>query len=288
MQLARVQPNTNLWILSANRETKMKIPKSALLSYLLLATATTTDASQTCNPADPQSIDGTCNNLGNPTFGAAFTVYRRGLEGAEYLNDGVSPVSNRPNPRDVSNRLGAEDPDSTAEDAIPHNMLAVMFGQFINHDFENNDKKDLFVTKQENPLVFAQDLIVPDTDMDSFCFFPPGNTTSRCPPDQGPYVLEYRTSAGPIVNGQFEVTNRGTSYLDLGTIYGNTNPNATVLRSFTDGKLKTSDYSGRIFGQPYSYPDLPPSRLDTGLNTDTLILRYPDEEILTQGDFRCK
>lgn len=259
-----------------------------ILSFFLCFLWPQAQVKATCSASDPQSIDGTCNNLANPQFGASFTTYRRGPEGAEFLAGGVSPVDDRPDPRVVSNRLGAEDPASPAEDEIPHNMLAVMFGQFINHDFENNDKKDLFVTKDEDPFVFAQDLIVPDIQNDAFCFFPPGSPNNRCLPGQGPYVMEYRTSAGVIENGQFEVTNRGTSYLDLGTIYGNTAPNATVLRTGTGGKLLTSDYSGNLFFLQYSFQDLPPSRTETGLNTDTLVLRYPDNEILTHGDFRCK
>ena len=39
-------------------------------------------------------------------------------------------------------------------------------------------------------------------------------------------------------------------------------------------------------GFPYSFSDLPPSRASAGLNTDTLNVRYPYNEILTHVDFR--
>lgn len=240
-----------------------------------------------CNANDPQSVDGTCNNVANPTNGAEFTSYRRGPEGTEY-EDGVKVPAVRANARTISNRVGAEVAATAGEDPIPHNMLAVLFGQFINHDFEDNDKENLFKSQAEG--AFAEDLTVDDPD-DFFCFFPPG--VNRCDPALGPYYLEYRTSAGKIssTTGQFEVDNRGTSYLDLGPIYGNNVANATVLRAGQDGMLLTEDYSGFLrFGPnaiPWSFSDMPPSRATTGLNTDTLA-RYPDNEILTQGDFRRK
>lgn len=259
----------------------MKLGSSPLLLLPFLSAV-----SATCNVDAPQSVDGSCNNLANPLLGASFTAYRRGPEGAQY-EDGVQiPVQSRPEPRAISNAVGKEDTATAQEDPIPHNMMAVMFGQFINHDFNNNDMVELFTR------TFEEDLLISDPN-DEFCIAPPPlPPVFRCDPANGPYFIQYRKSAGSTSTGQFEVTNRGTSYLDLGNIYGNTNANATALRTMADGKLKTSDYlSSLALGGPpvfFSNSDLPPSRASTGLNTNTLNLDFPDDQILTAGDFRRK
>ncbi|KAL3907318.1 MAG: hypothetical protein SGILL_008924, partial [Bacillariaceae sp.] len=248
-----------------------------------------------CDPSASQTLDGTCNNLLDQTLGAAFTPFRRGSEGAEYEDNVSTPVTSRPGPREISNKVGNEDVSTAGVDPIPHNMMAVMFGQFINHDFENNDMLKLYDLVAETPDVFEQDLLIDDPE-DRFCFFPPGvpGIPSRCSPENGPYFVQYRKSAGSIdgVSQQFEVTNRGTSFLDLNTIYGSTEANATVLRTASDGKLATSDYSGTLslgpFPITYFFEDLPPSRAITGLNTPSLVRAsgFGDDEILTAGDER--
>ena len=90
-----------------------------------------------------RTIDGTCNNLNNPTLGAAFTPFGR-LIGAVY-EDGISqPVGfqqaseknrpfdpRRPSPRLISNRiirdLQLNQPQAT--------YMLMQWGQFLDHDY---------------------------------------------------------------------------------------------------------------------------------------------------------
>ena len=147
--------------------------------------------------------------------------------------------------------------------------MAVMFGQFINHDLENGDQENYFAFRSEVENLFAQDLLVPDLTGDDFCFFPPG--VPRCQEENAPYFIEYRPSAGVIQNGQFEVTNRVTSFLDLSPTYGSNKETATVLRTGTDGTLLSEDYSGQSRGTPFSFSDLPPPSLSgSHLNSDIM------------------
>jgi len=272
---------------------------SMTMKVLLVWTAIVAGcANADCDITEPQRLDGSCNNLENPLWGSAFTVYKRGSEGAEY-EDGIKmKVQDRPNERDISNSISVDHP--SVIDSIPHNMFAVIFGQFINHDFENNDKEKLFISASEDPEVFASDITITDP-LDDFCFFPPlylPPNASRCDPASGfpqPPNIEYRPSNGTVINGQFEVTNRGTSYLDLDTVYGNDDDTGDALRTKEGGHLRTDDYEGSfnipngggppIPPIPYAYTSLPPSKASTGLETDTANFGSPNS-LLTAGDFR--
>ncbi|CAG0919666.1 unnamed protein product [Notodromas monacha] len=82
-------------------------------------------------------IDGSCNNLANPMWGASRTGYRRSLPPA--YEDGVSAVrakasdgSALPLPRLVSRVVHGT--DYREETGV--NMLFVIWGQFVDHDME--------------------------------------------------------------------------------------------------------------------------------------------------------
>ena len=105
------------------------------------------------------------------------------------------------------------------------------------------------------------------------------------------------------MKGFFKPTKRTNNCIHIGsfrivyilnTIYGSTEANATVLRTGSDGKLATSDYSGSLslgpFPTNYLFADLPPSRSITELNTPSLVRAsgFGDDQILTAGDERGK
>ena len=106
----------------------------------------------------------------------------------------------------------------------------------------------------------------------------------RC--SAAPY-LKYRSSAGSFIDGQFEIRNEATSYLDLDTVYGRDENIAGLLREGEGGRMKSETYSGTLFKfVPFNVEDLPPSQNTTGLLSNTLFLEQPSDQIPTAGDRR--
>ena len=85
-------------------------------------------------PYSVRSIDGSGNNLANPSWGAAFTQLRRRIP-SDY-GDGVSTLagSDRPGSREISNVVSAQD------GSIPNSQGATdmlwQWGQFVDHDID--------------------------------------------------------------------------------------------------------------------------------------------------------
>jgi len=85
-----------------------------------------------------RTVDGSCNNIFSPTLGKAGNFYRRGPDGAQYgANNAPITYPQRPYERVVSNAIARADP-SVLDTDVPHTLFATLFGQFINHDLENN------------------------------------------------------------------------------------------------------------------------------------------------------
>jgi len=105
-----------------------------------------------------RSLDGSCNNLFSPSLGAAGSFYRRGPDGAQYAaNNGPITYPQRPYERVISNAICRADP-SLLDNDIPHSLFATMFGQFVNHDLENNGFVD------PTTLNYPDEIAVPQFD----------------------------------------------------------------------------------------------------------------------------
>jgi len=99
-------------------------------------------------------FDGTCNNILSPARGSAEGSFSRGIEGVQFRAAGVSE---RINPRTISKTLGKQ-PENVPLDEHGYTMMGVLFGQFINHDFEKNAIKNKFKRKFETlPLLDDND-----------------------------------------------------------------------------------------------------------------------------------
>ena len=93
----------------------------------------------TCDPnARFRTIDGTCNNLQNPSFGAAGDKFQR-LVPADY-GDCVSTLrlsvrdKELPNARNVSRLVHGSNADRTNPSSSILTHLTMNFGQFMDHD----------------------------------------------------------------------------------------------------------------------------------------------------------
>lgn len=91
-----------------------------------------------------RTIDGRCNNLAHPTWGASYTGFRRILR-PQYENGFSTPIGwnvgekryfgqAKPSARAISSNL-ISTPQVIDDDTISH--MAMQWGQWIDHDFDH-------------------------------------------------------------------------------------------------------------------------------------------------------
>ncbi len=180
-----------------------------------------------------RTLDGTNNNQSNPTWGAAGEQLPRMVPAA--YADGISLPGGigLPNPRIISNALFAQ--DSLIHDQMNLSDFVWVFGQFLDHDITQvgNDPTE--------PIPIPVDF--PDE------YFNPGGGF----PDV--VINMHRSMAasgtGTDVTNPRQHDNLITSWIDASNVYGSDVDRASWLRTFVDGKLKTS--SGNLL--PYNTTD---------------------------------
>jgi peroxidase len=164
-------------------------------------------------------MDGTCNNLQNPWWGAANTPYKRLLR-AEY-DDGLSSMrqnsvirnSYLPNTRKVATTLHKANPTKSV-----WSNFAVSFGQSIAHDIagtygpKNQDGSN-FVCDCNSINDHCYNIPIPEKDA-----FYKKNSNMQCYPftRNQASVRDYECNYGPR-----EQLNRHSHFLDLRFIYAN-------------------------------------------------------------------
>ncbi len=183
-----------------------------------------------------RTLDGTGNNIANPSQGAADTrVIRFGYD-ADYP-DGIGDViteTGKPNPRDVSNAINAQSSSILNDRGLSD--WVVHWGQFLTHDMTLIDTGAAYNVLSTGA---TGDFNIPIND----------------PSDPlGPNPISFnRSKYDPTTgNGDLMVTPRGiipiprtqineiTSYIDASNVYGSDQATADSLRTFADGKLATS------------------------------------------------
>ena len=174
------------------------------------------------NEVEFRTIDGSNNNLADPTMNQSQTDFAR--LGPANFSDGISEMPSGPNPRVISNIVVAQ--EETAEDG-PHLMddngialsgMMYAWGQFIDHDLD----------LQKGDRTTDISITVPEDDE----FLPPGSTIplTRLAIDPATGVEGHPATA----------INTITGWLDGSQIYGSNAAAAANLRT-ADGHLKTSD-----------------------------------------------
>lgn len=207
----------------------MKIVKSAqfalaLTTFVSVGCATTGIASAT---SLFRSIDGSDNNLANPTWGEADTQLLRLL--APNYTDGISTPAgaNSPSARAVSNAVSAQ------TDPIANSLNASdwlwQWGQFIDHDL---DLSDPHITADGHHEAF--NILVPTGDP----FFDPMGTGTQ---EIGLNRSLYDPTTGTGAGNPRQQLNEITAYIDASMVYGSDPVRANFLRTDDGtGKLKTS------------------------------------------------
>ena len=170
---------------------------------------------------DVRSIDGSNNNLANPTWGATHTQMIRYAPSA--YADSISAVAHPDweNERTISNEIFSQ--TDLINDPMHLSDYCWSFGQFLDHDIT-------FVPDQANGWNYIQ---VPAGDpyMDpqgfGFVLIP----MRRSEPMPG---------TGTSIDNPREHFNELTAFIDGSNVYGSDQHRADWLRTFADGKLKTS------------------------------------------------
>ncbi len=82
-----------------------------------------------------RSIDGSDNNLENPELNQANTDFAR--VGPANFADGIYDMQPGPNPREISNIVVADGPDTHLEvDGVALSGMMYAWGQFVDHDLD--------------------------------------------------------------------------------------------------------------------------------------------------------
>ena len=182
---------------------------------LLSATPTTTSSSSLLSLI--YSVDGSGNNLANPTWGMAGGDLYRGILAANY-GDGVSSMNgaNLPSARDISNALG----NQTTDIFDPRDLSAFIYawGQFVDHDLDltPDGGASAPIAVSPNDPTFGDVSSLPFTRSETD---PTTGTSTSNPLDQITAI---------------------TSILDGSQVYGSDAARAAALRTFKGGQLKTS------------------------------------------------
>ena len=171
---------------------------------------------------ESRNIDGTGNNLNNPDFGASHTQLARIMTNG--YADGVSAPSgaDRPNPRAISNAVFSQ--STSISDGMGLSDFLWTFGQFIDHDIvevENNPAEPVMIPVDFNDQWFNPGGNIPNVNIPMFRSMPAAGT-------------------GTDANNPRGHLNNITAWLDGSAVYGSDLHRANWLRTFEDGKLKTS------------------------------------------------
>ncbi len=168
-----------------------------------------------------RSYDGSGNNLKHPEWGAVGTPQQN--LAPKMFSDGASEPSglNRPNPRYISNTIFNQ--DGLLEDVLVLSDYAFVWGQFIDHDIT------LVLDSHDDEFNIA----VPKGDP----YFDPFSTGDAMIPLKRSANIE---GTGTSALNPREYPNAISSFIDASNIYGSSEQVADWMRTFKDGKLKTS------------------------------------------------
>ncbi len=195
----------------------MKTLPLFIASFLGLTAIT---LAQTVDTDVYRTIDGSFNNPDNPDWGAAGTNLQTTV-GIAFTDSMSMPTGlNRKNPREISNTLFSQ--SGLVNDPLALSDFCWVWGQFIDHDIG----------------------LTPDGPEDATIQVPAGDIHFD-PLGQGQAIIPMHRSrfdetTGTSPQNPRRFPNMITAFIDGSGVYGSDEERANWLRSFEDGKLKTS------------------------------------------------
>ncbi|GAA3810639.1 hypothetical protein GCM10022226_33830 [Sphaerisporangium flaviroseum] len=220
--LSQRSPSTSTRRVSRRRRGRASISIACALLFVLSGVVTATEAGAAV-PFEVQSLDGSGNNVANPTSGKAGTAYSR-VAPARYAN-GVSTPSTGPNSRFLSNRL-FNDVDQNVFSERRVTQWGFTWGQFLDHTMGLRDDAGPTATAANIPFNSADPL---ETFTNTLGVIP--FTRSAATAGTG------TTTANPR-----QQTNTVSSYLDAWAVYGGTSQRLEWLREGSvDGNLANNN-----------------------------------------------
>ena len=225
-------------------------------------------------PITPRTIDGSNNNVTQPTWGQTDTEEIR-LTPVDYA-DGIATIRTdthgRPNTREISTRIFSQSATTPILDENHLNEMVWAWGQFVDHDID-----------------FTQDgteshqVDIPLTDPD-FAFDSDG--IIRLP------RKAFKVGSGKSVTNPRQFNNDITTWVDASLVYGSDATRASALRTHagTGAHLRTHE-----FGDPATAQDdlLPTAQdlIDAGVSVPSMLMasnpRMADNVRFIVGDVRA-
>lgn len=185
-----------------------------------------------------RSIDGSCNNLNRPTWGASLTPFRRMMPPA--YADGVwVPRTGAKGELPSARRVSTEVHLGRRVSSRSYTALAMSFGQFVDHDVTLTA-----LSKGANGASIAccsKEVVQNKTLQHPECFPIPLPESDPLYKGSNSTCLEFARSA-PAPQCKFgprEQLNQQTSFLDGSGVYGATSEVLASLRTMKDGLLNT-------------------------------------------------
>ncbi|OXA44238.1 chorion peroxidase [Folsomia candida] len=194
-----------------------------------------------CNPSSRyRTIDGTCNNIGNPYWGSSFIEFRRLVPSA--YEDGWNeprgggfhlPATNLPNVRAVSVSLH---PDYVHPDQKMTNMIP-QFGQFLDHDMTLTPESDKRCCSKDSKNMDCFPIRIPNNDY----FFSQLEQPQECMDFTRSTPLCFPGSSSSPSHAQREQFNVLTAFVDASHVYASEVNKSHLLRAWYGGRFITDE-----------------------------------------------
>uniref|UniRef100_A0A0R3S4L5 Peroxidase-like n=1 Tax=Elaeophora elaphi TaxID=1147741 RepID=A0A0R3S4L5_9BILA len=192
-----------------------------------------------CSNSKYRTIDGTCNNIMQPTWGASGTPMQRIIEpfyadGIDELRVSIVDDSELPNVRYLSNLFFVK----KHSPALQVNTLIALWSHFVYTDLVHIQSLQIFNDEKQILSPCCAPGIMQHSECKSIMVSE--SDTYRDFLDCLPYMRTAPVPRPKCELGPREQANQVTSFLDASVIYGNTVQRAHALRTFRGGHLLTS------------------------------------------------
>ncbi|XP_053983298.1 peroxidase-like isoform X3 [Hylaeus volcanicus] len=218
-----------------------------------LGSACLTFQTAACNArAKYRTIDGSCNNIENPSWGSAMTAYNRilfpqyfdGIQEPRHMGQAKQPL---PGVRTVSVTLST--PKNQWD--IKRTLTVVQWGQFISNDLSFTPVRKMVSSGKPISCCRPDGYTLSPRHVHPYCY--PITVSDQDPVYGEHYVrcMNYVRSL-PVLRsdctfGPLEQMNQASHFLDGSMIYGSTLTKSRELRIFEGGRLRVHNDNGHEF-----------------------------------------